>query len=71
MVRRGLVGEITVAGPTATDTYFNRDAQTRLAKIREMLADGMRRASCTAWATSAISTAKAGCGSAAASRSAW
>jgi acyl-coenzyme A synthetase/AMP-(fatty) acid ligase len=24
-----------VAGPTATDTYFNRDAQTALAKIRE------------------------------------
>ncbi|KGM53998.1 peptide synthase [Lysobacter daejeonensis GH1-9] len=31
----GEVGEITVAGPTATDTYFNRDAQTRQAKIRE------------------------------------
>jgi acyl-CoA synthetase (AMP-forming)/AMP-acid ligase II len=33
----GEVGEITVAGPTVTDTYFNRDAQTRLAKIRELL----------------------------------
>jgi acyl-CoA synthetase (AMP-forming)/AMP-acid ligase II len=33
----GEVGEITVAGPTATDTYFNRDAQTRQAKIRERL----------------------------------
>jgi acyl-CoA synthetase (AMP-forming)/AMP-acid ligase II len=31
----GEVGEITVAGPTATDTYFNREAQTRQAKIRE------------------------------------
>jgi len=31
----GAVGEITVTGPTATDTYFNRDAQTRAAKIRE------------------------------------
>jgi acyl-CoA synthetase (AMP-forming)/AMP-acid ligase II len=31
----GEVGEITVAGPSATDTYFNRDVQTRLAKIRE------------------------------------
>jgi olefin beta-lactone synthetase len=36
-VRDGEVGEITVAGPTVTDTYFNRDAQTRLAKIREDL----------------------------------
>ncbi|GAB3100379.1 olefin beta-lactone synthetase [Lysobacter terrae] len=39
----GAVGEITVAGPTATDTYFNRDAQTRLAKIRERLPDGSER----------------------------
>jgi acyl-CoA synthetase (AMP-forming)/AMP-acid ligase II len=39
----GQVGEITVAGPTATDSYFNRDAQTRLAKIRETLADGSER----------------------------
>src|SRR5690606_37316258 len=29
------VGEITVAGPSVTDSYFNRDAQTRLAKIVE------------------------------------
>ena len=35
MVAGGLVGEITVAGPSATDTYFNRDAATRLAKIAE------------------------------------
>ncbi|MGQ4660610.1 fatty acid CoA ligase family protein [Lysobacter sp. F6437] len=37
-VADGEVGEITVAGPTATDSYFNRDAQTRLAKIEEVLA---------------------------------
>ena len=43
IVRGGLVGEITVAGPTATDTYFNRDAATRIAKIRETLADGATR----------------------------
>ena len=43
VVKPGLVGEITVAGPTATDAYFNRDAQTRAAKIREMLADGSER----------------------------
>ncbi|MCD7099590.1 olefin beta-lactone synthetase [Stenotrophomonas sp. MMGLT7] len=36
----GQVGEITVAGPTATDSYFNREAATRAAKIRERLADG-------------------------------
>jgi acyl-CoA synthetase (AMP-forming)/AMP-acid ligase II len=35
VVAPGEVGEITVAGPSATDSYFNRDAQTRLAKIRE------------------------------------
>ncbi len=40
---QGSVGEITVAGPTATDTYFNRDAATSLAKIRERLADGSER----------------------------
>ncbi|MFL6591726.1 MAG: olefin beta-lactone synthetase [Luteimonas sp.] len=39
----GQVGEITVAGPTATDSYFNRDAATRLAKVRERLADGSER----------------------------
>lgn len=42
-MKTGAVGEITVAGPTATDQYFNRDAQTRLAKIRERLADGSER----------------------------
>ncbi|WP_295969313.1 olefin beta-lactone synthetase [uncultured Xanthomonas sp.] len=42
-VPTGTVGEITVAGPTATDTYFNRDAATRLAKIRERLDDGSER----------------------------
>jgi acyl-CoA synthetase (AMP-forming)/AMP-acid ligase II len=36
-VAPGQVGEITVSGPTATDSYFNRDAATRLAKIREVL----------------------------------
>ena len=38
-VDAGQVGEITVAGPSATDSYFNRDAQTALAKIRETLPD--------------------------------
>ncbi|KAF1712183.1 peptide synthase [Pseudoxanthomonas kalamensis DSM 18571] len=42
-VEAGQVGEITVAGPTATDAYFNREAQTRLAKIRERLSDGGER----------------------------
>lgn len=39
----GDVGEITVAGPTTTDTYFNRDAATRIAKIRERSDDGSER----------------------------
>jgi acyl-CoA synthetase (AMP-forming)/AMP-acid ligase II len=43
LAQAGEVGEITVAGPTATDAYFNRDAATRLAKIRERLADGGER----------------------------
>lgn len=38
----GTVGEITVAGPTATDSYFNRDSMTKLAKIRETV-DGVER----------------------------
>ncbi|PJK14168.1 peptide synthase [Lysobacteraceae bacterium NML07-0707] len=42
-VPQGVVGEITVAGPVATDAYFNRDAQTRLAKIHETLSDGTSR----------------------------
>lgn len=43
MVSGGLVGEITVAGPSATDAYFNRDEMTRLAKIRETQPDGGER----------------------------
>lgn len=39
----GEVGEITVAGPTATDSYFNRPQVTAAAKIRETLADGSTR----------------------------
>ena len=42
-VARGVVGEITVAGPSATDAYFNREAQTRASKIREVLDDGGER----------------------------
>ncbi|MFN7137379.1 MAG: fatty acid CoA ligase family protein, partial [Thermomonas sp.] len=39
----GEVGEITVAGPTATDSYFNRPQATAAAKIGEVLADGSAR----------------------------
>ncbi|MCS4235213.1 olefin beta-lactone synthetase [Stenotrophomonas sp. BIGb0135] len=39
----GEVGEITVAGPTATDSYFNRPQATAAAKVREVLADGSTR----------------------------
>ena len=37
------IGEITVAGPTATDEYFRRPEATALAKIRESLPDGSTR----------------------------
>ena len=39
----GMIGEITVAGPTATDAYWNRPEATALAKIRETLPDGSVR----------------------------
>jgi acyl-CoA synthetase (AMP-forming)/AMP-acid ligase II len=39
----GEVGEITVAGPSATDEYFQRPQATALAKIRERLRDGSER----------------------------
>ncbi len=42
-LKQGAVGEITVAGPTATDSYFNRDAATLAAKIRERMPDGSER----------------------------
>jgi acyl-CoA synthetase (AMP-forming)/AMP-acid ligase II len=41
-VKPGQVGEITVAGPTVTDSYFNRDSATALAKIRERRGDDTR-----------------------------
>lgn len=43
LVQAGEVGEITVAGPSVTDAYFNRPEATALAKIREQLADGGER----------------------------
>lgn len=43
VVPQGIVGEITVAGPTVTDTYFNREAQTKIAKIEETLQDNSKR----------------------------
>jgi acyl-CoA synthetase (AMP-forming)/AMP-acid ligase II len=43
MVPPGDVGEITVAGPTATFAYHARDAATELAKLRERLPDGSER----------------------------
>ena len=40
LVATGAIGEITVAGPTATDSYFNRPEATMLAKIVEHRPDG-------------------------------
>ena len=37
------IGEITVAGPTVTDAYFNRPQATVLAKIHEPMADDGER----------------------------
>lgn len=42
-VAPGQVGEIVVAGPTATDEYFARPAATAAAKIRETRPDGSTR----------------------------
>ena len=39
----GGIGEITVAGPTVTDAYFNRPQATVLAKIHEPMADHSER----------------------------
>ena len=43
LVADGEIGEITVAGPTVTDSYYNREAATGLAKIRECADDGGER----------------------------
>lgn len=43
LVPPAVVGEITVAGPTATERYHARDRATALGKIRETLADGGER----------------------------
>jgi len=39
----GQIGEITVAGPSATDSYYARPQATALAKINETLSDGTQR----------------------------
>ncbi|MFZ9310714.1 MAG: fatty acid CoA ligase family protein [Arenimonas sp.] len=42
-VPQGDIGEVTVAGPSATDSYYRREASNRLGKIHETLADGSTR----------------------------
>ena len=39
----GDIGEVTVAGPSATDSYIHREQANRLSKIREIQADGSER----------------------------
>ena len=43
VLKPGQIGEITVAGPSATDEYFRRPQATALAKIRERQTDGHER----------------------------
>ena len=42
-VPQGDIGEVTVAGPSATDSYYRREASNRLGKIHETLEDGGTR----------------------------
>jgi acyl-coenzyme A synthetase/AMP-(fatty) acid ligase len=42
-VPQGEIGEVTVAGPSATDSYYRREASNRLGKIHETLEDGSAR----------------------------
>ena len=43
LVEQGEIGEVTVAGPSATDSYFHREQANQLGKITEILADGSER----------------------------
>lgn len=43
MVAPGEIGEVTVVGPSTTDSYFRRDEANRLGKINEVLANGLER----------------------------
>lgn len=42
-VPEGEIGEVTVVGPSSTDSYFRRDEANRLGKIPEVLSDGSIR----------------------------
>ena len=57
----GEIGEICVAGPTVTDTYWQREAQTRLAKMVDEKGITWHRMGDLGWMDDA-----AGCGTAAA-----
>ncbi len=43
LVAAGEIGEVTVAGPSATDSYFRRDEANRLGKITEVDSQGVER----------------------------
>lgn len=42
-VEQGEIGELTVAGPSATDSYFHREHANQMGKITETLSNGMQR----------------------------
>lgn len=42
-VNQGEIGEVTVAGPSATDSYFHRELANQMGKITETLSDGSQR----------------------------
>ena len=43
LIKQGEIGEVTVAGPSATDSYFHREQANQMGKINETLKDGSQQ----------------------------